>query len=48
MAKVLGTEPFITVLKTINSVRRYSGDMLKRREGVKAAADAKADNTMVK
>jgi len=48
MAKVLGTEPFITVLKTINSVRAYYGDMLKRREGVKDAADAKADNTVVK
>lgn len=48
MATVLGTEPFITVLKTINSVRRYSGDMLKRREGTKAAADAKAENAAVK
>jgi len=48
MAKVLGTEPFVTVLKTINSVREYYGDMLKRREGVKDAAEAKADNTMVK
>ena len=48
MAKVLGTEPFITMLKTINSVRAYYGDMLKRREGVKDAADAKADNTVVK
>jgi hypothetical protein len=48
MAKVLGTEPFITVLKTINSVRGYYGDMLKRREGVKDAAEAKAENTMVK
>jgi hypothetical protein len=48
MAKVLGTEPFITVLKTINSVRAYYGDMLKRREGMKDAAEAKAENTTVK
>jgi len=48
MAKVLGTERFITVLKTINSVRQYYGNMLKRKEGVKDAADAKADNTVVK
>ena len=48
MAKVLGTEPFVTVLKTINSVRAYYGDMLKRREGVKAAADAKAGNAAEK
>ena len=48
MAKVLGTEPFITVLKTINSVRAYYGDMLKRREGVKEAAEAKTENAAVK
>jgi len=41
MAKVLGIEPFIRVLKTNNSVCAYYGDMLKRREGVKAAADTK-------
>ena len=48
MAKVLGTEPFITVLKTINSVRAYYSDMLKRREGVKDAAEAKTENATVK
>jgi len=48
MAKVLGTEPFITVLKTIKSVRAYYSDMLKRREGVKAAAEDKADKVAVK
>lgn len=47
MAKVLGTESFVTVLKTINSVRAYYGDMLKRREGVNAAADAKAEKAAV-
>lgn len=46
MAKVLGIEPFITVLKIINSVRAYYSDLLKRREGVKAAADAKAENAV--
>lgn len=48
MARVIGTEPFITALKTINSVRAYYDDMLKRREGVKAAADAKAGNAAEK
>jgi hypothetical protein len=48
MAKVLGTEPFITVLKTINSVRVYYGDMLKRSEGVKTAANDKAENSIAK
>jgi len=48
MVTVLGTEPFITVLKTINSVRAYYGDMLKRREGVKEAAEAKTENAAVK
>ena len=48
MATVHGTEPFVTVLKTINSVRGYSGDMLKRREGTKVAAEAKDENSIIK
>jgi len=48
MATVLGTEPFVTVLKTINSVRGYYGDMLKRREGTKAAVEAKTEKAAVK
>ena len=35
-----------TVLKTINSVREYYGDMLKSSEGVKAAADAKVETAV--
>ncbi len=44
MANTFDKEPFNSVLKTMNTVRSYYRDILKRREGVSNAAKAKTQN----